>query len=174
MGMDVYGREPKSEKGSYFRNNVWWWRPLWEYCCEVGAEIIDDEVANGGHYNDGIGLDEDGAIALANTLQAELESGRTAEYERKHNEFRASLPREDCQFCGATGIRTDEVGVEMGMPTKALDEAEAILTGRTHGWCNACRGVGTTESWQSSYPFSADNVREFAEFCAESGGFQIC
>lgn len=174
MGMDVYGREPKSEKGSYFRNNVWWWRPLWEYCCEVGAEIIDDEVASGGHYNDGIGLDEDDAVALAKTLQAELDSGRTAEYERKHNEFRASLPRENCEFCGATGIRTDEVGVEMGMPTKALDEAEAILTGRTHGWCNACRGVGTTESWQSSYPFSADNVREFAEFCAESGGFQIC
>jgi hypothetical protein len=28
MGMDVYGKEPKSDKGEYFRNNVWWWRPL--------------------------------------------------------------------------------------------------------------------------------------------------
>ena len=21
--------------GYYFRNNVWWWRPLWEYICDV-------------------------------------------------------------------------------------------------------------------------------------------
>ena len=27
MGMDVYGLEPRKEKGEYFRNNVWWWRP---------------------------------------------------------------------------------------------------------------------------------------------------
>jgi len=174
MGMDVYGNSPTSERGEYFRNNVWWWRPLWEYCCEVGHKIIDEDLATNGHYNDGHGLDEDDAQALAETLLAELESGRTAEYQRKHNEFRASQPREDCKYCGATGIRTDKVGVEMGMPTKELDTAEAILTGRTHGWCNACRGVGTVEAWENNYPFDAENVREFAEFCADSGGFRIC
>lgn len=26
MGMDVYGKEPTSETGKYFRNNVWWWQ----------------------------------------------------------------------------------------------------------------------------------------------------
>ena len=38
MGMDVYGIAPTSERGEYFRNNVWWWRPLWDYCCEVDSE----------------------------------------------------------------------------------------------------------------------------------------
>jgi len=28
--------------------------------------------------------------------------------------------------------------------------------------------------WESSYPFEIDNVREFAEFCEQSGGFEIC
>ena len=30
MGFDVYGKDPDpgSGSGEYFRNNVWWWRPL--------------------------------------------------------------------------------------------------------------------------------------------------
>ena len=39
MGMDVYGKNQTSEKGSYFRNNVWWWRPLWNYCEELHGDI---------------------------------------------------------------------------------------------------------------------------------------
>ena len=31
MGMDVSGMNPSSETGEYFRNNVWWWRHLWNY-----------------------------------------------------------------------------------------------------------------------------------------------
>ncbi len=174
MGMDVYGKKPTSEKGEYFRNNVWWWRPLWDYCCEVASDVISDSLAENGHYNGGAGLDGIMALALAEILRDELESGRTAEYERKQNEYRASLPREKCELCEGTGIRTDKVGVENGMPTRALDEPEAILTGRTHGWCNGCRGIGTQESWESGYPFSTENVREFVEFLTDSGGFSIC
>ena len=28
MGMDVYGRDPDSPAGKYFRANVWSWRPI--------------------------------------------------------------------------------------------------------------------------------------------------
>lgn len=174
MGMDVYGKNPTSERGGYFRNNVWYWRPLWDYVCQVGAEIIDEELAEYGHYNDGAGLEEDGATELARVLAEELESGRTAIYERKNNEYLASLPREACQWCNATGIRTDEVGIQYGMPERELEPEVQILTGRTHGSCNACRGVGTVESFEANYPFTTDNVREFAQFLADSGGFSIC
>ena len=30
------------------------------------------------------------------------------------------------------------------------------------------------KSWDDSYPFNKDNVENFAKFCIESGGFQIC
>ena len=30
------------------------------------------------------------------------------------------------------------------------------------------------DDWNKSYPFSEDNVRQFANFCANSGGFRIC
>lgn len=174
MGMDVYGKNPNSEKGEYFRNNVWWWRPLWDYCCGVAEEVIGESLAESGHYNDGAGLDGIMALALAEILREELSSGRTAQYEQKHREYLASLPREDCDLCGATGIRTDAIGEDMGQPTKELPTEIQILTGRTHGWCNGCNGIGTRESFGMSYPFSEENVREFADFLAESGGFSIC
>ena len=30
-------------KGVYFRNNVWWWRPLWNYVCEVCEDVMSQE-----------------------------------------------------------------------------------------------------------------------------------
>lgn len=171
MGMDVYGKNPSSEKGEYFRNNVWWWRPLWDYCESVAPHLCEDVS---GHTNDGEGLDEVGAQELATILLNELSNGDTLFYQQKYNEYRASLPREDCDLCGTSGIRTDSIGMEMGQHDKELPVEVQILTGRTHGWCNGCNGVGTRESWQASYPFSVDNVKEFAEFLSECGGFSIC
>ena len=174
MGMDVFGKNPKSEKGEYFRNNVWYWRPLWDYCCVVGSEVITDAVAEGCCYNDGVGLGAKDSARLSEILFQELWEGRTADFEKRHNEWLASLPRENCELCGATGIRTDVIGTDMGQPTRELSPEVQILTGRTHGWCNGCDGVGTRESFGMNYPFSIDNVREFAEFLAECGGFEVC
>lgn len=171
MGMDVFGKNATSETGEYFRNNVWWWRPLWDYCVEVAPELCGDVD---GDSNSGDGLDAEGADDLAVVLFNELESGRTAQYAKDYSKRLSELPRSECNLCEGTGIRTDTVGVEMGMPTKELESAIQIITGRTHGWCNACSGEGTQEHWNANYPFSEENVREFAEFLSDCGGFKIC
>ena len=46
MGMDLSGFNPKSEKGDYFRNNCWWWRPLWDFVCD-NVDVITDDDASG-------------------------------------------------------------------------------------------------------------------------------
>jgi hypothetical protein len=171
MGMDVYGKNPTAETGEYFRNNVWWWRPLWDYCLTVHGDLC--EKVENGHSNDGDGLDAFDASLLSDRLLNDLATGVTAEYERKRNEYLATLPRHDCKWCGATGIRDDKVGVENGMPTRELETEMAIVLGRTHGWCNACNGEGKTDDFETNYGFSEENVREFALFLADSGGFQI-
>ena len=171
MGMDVYGKAPTSEKGSYFRNNVWWWRPLWDYCLENHPSIT--EGVENGHYNDGDGLDADGAAELGRRLLEDISSGFAEKWQTGYREYIASLPRVTCTHCEGTGIRTDNVGVEMGFHTQELEPELAILTGRTHGWCNGCRGEGTKEPWGAQYPFSVENLREFAEFLVASGGFEI-
>lgn len=171
MGMDVFGKNPVSETGSYFRNNVWWWRPLWDYCLELHDDLAG-KVENG-HMNDGDGLDAYEASLLADRLFSDLETGVTADYEKRRNEHLASLPRKTCGFCDGTGIRRDEVGIKNGHPERELEPDLAILLGRTHGWCNACGGEGMVDDWEANYGFSQDNVRAFAEFLKDSGGFQI-
>lgn len=174
MGMDVFGENPTDECGEYFRNNVWWWRPLWDYCCEVAPDIIDDDLSDHGYYNDGMGLNEDSARELGELLQELIAEGHTAEYEENYNAMLARLPRRKCQLCDGTGIRRDSVGISIGMPERKLDKAEAIVLGRTHGWCNACHGEGVADDFGTNYPFSVENVAKFAKFCLHSGGFSIC
>lgn len=171
MGMDVYGNNPISERGEYFRNNVWWWRPLWDFCEEVAPDLCSGVS---GHTNDGDGLDEEGAKALANILSISLSEGVVDTYEMKRKEYLESLPKEPCKYCDSTGIRTDSVGVEHGMDVQVLSDAEASALGRTIGYCNGCQGRGVTDSWETHYPFNRANVEEFAQFLADCGGFKIC
>ncbi len=169
--MDVIGRAPKSEKGEYFRNNVWWWRPLWDYVETVAPDVVEGVS---GHYNDGDGLDGEGAERLSQILMISLSDGTCEAYKKQYYAEMANLPNEECNLCNKTGIRTDEVGITHGMNTQELPEDKAIVLGRTHGTCNGCDGVGWKPNWGTHYPFETENVREFAEFLAESGGFSIC
>lgn len=167
MGMDVVGR---NNPDAYFRNNVWWWRPLWDYCCEVAPVLCEDV---NGHFNDGDGLDEDGALELAKLLKDEIYSGKTLAYETAYNKRISELPRHKCKYCDGTGTRTDAVGIENGMHKRELEAHIAVLTGRTHGWCNACAGEGMVDDFEAGYPFTVDNVLEFVDFLEDCGGFHI-
>ncbi len=172
MGMDITGNNPTTKKGEYFRNNVWWWRPLADFCINRYADEVGFD-GEGWHYNDGNGLNAEQAEQLARLIRADLDDGSVALYEKKYNEMRADLPRQVCSICDGAGIRTDEVGVDMGQPTKELKPEVQILTGRTHGWCNGCDGVGSTEHWLAGYPFEVSNVQEFCDFLEGCGGFSI-
>lgn len=48
-----------------------------------------------------------------------------------------------CEWCGATGVRTDGVGKVNGFDTQVIDEEGHPRNGQT-GWCNGCRGKGST------------------------------
>ena len=172
MGMDIYGVNPTKEEGKYFRNNVWWGRPLAEF-----IQVTYPNIANKCEHwqtNDGDGLAESDVKTLAERLEQDLVVGRVREYEESRQLELASLDREPCQWCNSTGIRTDHVGVSMGFPKEALPTETAILVGRTHGTCNACEGIGTKENWELNYCFTEENVAEFLTFLKSCGGFTIC
>tara|TARA_Y100000593_G_scaffold1723_1_gene3458 strand:- start:670 stop:1152 length:483 start_codon:yes stop_codon:yes gene_type:complete len=65
--------------GIYFRNNVWWWRPLWDFCYNV-SDQIDKKLWNSGHCNDGAGLNEKQSRLLARDLIVALGHGRDVEF----------------------------------------------------------------------------------------------
>lgn len=171
MGMDVYGNKPKSEVGEYFRRNVWGWRPLWQYVENQHSEIA--ELVQYAQSNDGDGLGARDSKKLANLLLEDYNSGAVAKYVAERNKFLSELPFDDCGLCENTGIRTDKIGVEAGMPTRELEPDIAIIVGRTKGTCNGCNGLGKKESFETSYYLEEDDIKEFAEFLMECGGFKI-
>ena len=143
--------------GVYFRNNVWWWRPLWNFVTGVCDDILTEKDMEQGAWNDGHKISKTKAGKVAKRLYSLIESGRVKEYEEGYKEHLASLEQIDCDTCDATGKRQE--------PPK---------TGAGDVECNGCEGTGKKDDWEKSYPFSEENVREFANFCLNSGGFTIC
>ena len=145
MGFDVYGKKPSNETGKYFRNNCWYWRPLWNYvetvCPKIAAKVEYPQS------NDGSGLDEEDAFQLYWELQQSIQNGTLVEYEKAYKEYIEQLPDEKCSCVGDDNIAKNE--------------------------CFACKGTGMTQNFDKHYPFDSDNVREFAEFVKYSGGFEI-
>ena len=113
----------ENNPGIYFRNNVWWWRPLWAYACNEFPDILSERDAEGGCYNDGHAISETKATKIGIGLTAKLESGEVEEYAKSFEQER-----------------------------EKLDD----------------------DNWDKSYPFNVENVEQFAKFCLESGGFEIC
>lgn len=150
MGMDVYGNKPKNEDGEYFRNNVWWWRPLWDYCLDNYPSIAGK--VEHGHSNDGDGLNASDAKKLAILLKKDIDSGKVQRFADQRELELNALPLEDCQYCLATGMRNDKY---------------------VQGKCNSCEGTGKIKNWLTHYPFEVDNVISFQRFLDNCGGFKI-
>lgn len=158
--MDCYGNKPTTEAGKYFRNNVWAWRPLANYVCEVAPEITSK--CKYWQSNDGDGLNRHDARLLAAALEKELKEGRTGAYQARYKSEIAQMPKEPCNICAGTGIRPPVPRTGAGDPDNGGFK------------CNACDGEGYTAPWAASYPFSVENVEEFVEFLKGCGGFKIC
>ena len=152
MGMDLVGKKATTEKGEYFRNNVWWWRPLWMYVCDMCPTILNNNDKERGTYNDGHFINADKAKRIAIRLEHLCNQGEVKKFEIDRKFMLDNLPDIECKICHGSGKRNDEV---------------------VQGTCNGCEEKGTVRPWDCSYPFSEKNVKDFAKFCRESGGFCI-
>ena len=136
---DEMNQREEENPGIYFRNNVWWWRPLWNYVANECQDIITEEDYESGCHNDSHHINEEKASAIAKRLFELIEKGETKEYEDYHRKQTEKAKKENKILENKTGKKYGD------------------------GW-----------NWGDSYPFYVDNVRKFATFCAESGGFEIC
>lgn len=151
MGFDVFGLAAKSKKGAYFHNNIAGWGPLADYVLD-NVDIPEND-ADGWHTNSGYEISAASAAKIAESLKRLVAQGHTARYEKEYKVRLAALPLEKCDVCNGSGKRNDEF---------------------VRGKCNACQGRGERESFESNYSLEEENVRAFAEFCRNSGGFEIC
>jgi hypothetical protein len=156
MGFDVYGKR----KDTYFRNSVWYWKPLWNYIADT-CDLSDNDK-NSGYFNNGYFISKTKADNIAETLFRELKSNRTQSYDLVYKRRLENLPFATCSICNGTGVRNDKY---------------------LKGNCNACNTedtkkkgipIGKAQQTACHYPFDVDNVKEFADFCKKSDGFEIC
>jgi len=153
MGFDVFGKEPVNETGTYFRNNIWCWRPLWNYVFANLKAISEEDYFKGSH-NDGHEINKEKAQRIAASLKQKIESGELEEYIEAYTKYLDELPEEPCDYCDSLGLRE-------------LPDSNDLVQ------CNGCGGSGKVKSFETYYPMYVENMKNFADFCQDSGGFKI-
>ena len=82
-------RYEEDNPGEYFRNNCWWWRPLWNYVCEECQDILTEEEMIAGCYNDGKSISASKTKKMAKRLRTKINDGSVADYEKEYKEMAA-------------------------------------------------------------------------------------
>ena len=150
---EAHEKWSEENPGDYFRANVWWWRPLWDYVCHVCDDIRNEEDMEKGTYNDGHEIDNEKAMEIADRLKTLHKNGDILKHQIEREAYLEGLDKEKCTVCNGTGQRNDEY---------------------VKGDCNGCNGEGKRDNFAKQYPFDVDITLQFANFCEQSGGFSIC
>jgi DnaJ-class molecular chaperone len=153
MGFDVFGKKPTNKVGEYFYNNIWEWRPLWDYVFR-NLEVLPEEDYKEGHYNNGYEINNEKARNIAIRLKQKIKNGKTEEYIAAYNKLLDELPAKPCVSCDGSGLLN-------------LPDSNDVVN------CNVCNGTGKAISFIKSYPMDIENMKDFAEFCKNSGGLEI-
>lgn len=155
----------EDNKGVYFRNNVWWWRKLAQYVADNTGEISEKDY-HLWHENSGHEVSEESAIRIADTLEALIKHGHTAEYQMIVEESMAVAEKHNAEV-EKKMLSLRKLVIEM---TGKEDIAPADYPKAQH---DLWEELYSSKSWADSYPFSVENVQDFADFCRHSGGFEI-
>ena len=201
--MDVYGLNPKIKEGSvrpeeidwekstdkekdkyikakdkyeeenvgvYFRANVWCWRPIWNYVYDT-TDVLTDEDYRLGHENSCHKITEEKAVRIGKELLSNIKDA----YAKQDKYDKDSKPRRKFnELCDqAAECLYEEV----------VDKSDGLITCpgdmKIHDPANYKRWEilshfgGGLQFSETSYPFNADYIKEFANFCLNSGGFEI-
>ena len=79
--------ERDSETGGYFRANVWWWRQLWNFTCQICDDVMTVQDKEAGDSNDGIEIDQQTVNKMLPIMNAAILS-------KRHEEFEALVTKE--------------------------------------------------------------------------------
>ena len=165
MGFDISGLNPKNKKGEYFRNNVWYWRPLAQYVLEE-TKVIDKKDQDSWHYNDCHEVSKEQAEQIAKQLDHLVKSGHCKKFAQAWEKRREKIEKHNEQVEKELQKHSEEVKTRLNdeglAPIDFPKEDKDILD-----------KIYEKRNSDGSYPFTEENVKEFSEFCKNSGGFTI-
>ena len=166
MGFDLYSTgNHTSEKGEYFRNNVWHWRRLADFVIEQTG-VIEEQDKEHWQFNNGHEVSGEVAKQIAQQLKHLIKDGTVSKAikEVEEEEKKAERNNKFVEICH-----------------KMLREKVEREVGKTNiAPCDYPKDDHDTWEWiqkrydyGSSYPFTMENIEEFIQFCEDSNGFTI-
>ena len=201
--MDVYGCNPKIKEGSilpkeidwgkstdeekdkyikaknkyeeenvgvYFRNNVWFWRPLWNYVYDT-TDVLTEKDFNLGHENSFHKISATKAERIGKELLANIKDAEAKEAAYKKDVKPRMKFNELCDK--AAECLYEEVVDKMDGVITCPGDMKIHDPANYKRWQTLSHFGDGLQFGETSYPFSAANVKEFANFCLNSGGFEI-
>ena len=161
MGFDLMSTgNHKTKKGEYYRNNVWWWRPLAEYIIDH-TSCVSEKDAERWVYNDGHEVSEEEAKAIAKQLKHLIKKGHAKKHYEEYEKERKKAENFNKKVQKELEAFEKKVGKDKAPNDYSKEDKK--------NWDS----IWAKRLWSANYPFSVENVKEFAEFCEDSGGFTI-
>jgi len=157
--------EYTSQSGTYFRNNVWWWRPLADYVLRHTKVIPENEHEHWG-YNDCYEVSQQYAEMFSQQLDHLIKSGHCKAYADQFEKNRKIIETHNDKIEKQLDKFCKEVEKKLGKSNLAPNE---FPTEDKKKWDK----IYDKKNFNGNYPFSVDNVKGFSEFCKNSGGFTI-
>ena len=156
--------------GDYFRANVWGWRPIWNFTCEMCPDILTEEDLERGHYNDNHLIEEDRARDIAKRLREKMDLAK-----ERQKKYEAESPNK-IKFNNMLEEAGDFLFKEISKPKNKLiscpGDMETYDPENYKRWKSLLHSQGTKFD-DTSYPVNAEWIEEFANFAEHSGGFRI-
>tara|TARA_Y100000310_G_scaffold33892_1_gene32017 strand:- start:6855 stop:7364 length:510 start_codon:yes stop_codon:yes gene_type:complete len=84
-----------ANEGAYFRNNVWGWRPLWNFVCGCCSDILTEKDMDKGYFNDGHKISKTKAKRIASRLRKFFDDGSVDAYDSWYTRKTSELPEDD-------------------------------------------------------------------------------
>ena len=147
---DLQDKYQQDNQGTYFRNNVWWWRPLWQFVCEQCQDFLTVADMNGGNSNDGYRITKTKSIKIAKKLSKVL-AGTFVNQQLQ--EQMDAIHKE---------VNKNRVGNSI------------VPANYPKPYYKKWKKLQDAHNWDGDYPFDKENIENFAKFCRDSGGFEIC
>ena len=157
--------EYTTQSGTYFRNNVWWWRPLADYVLRFTKVIPEDQQEAWG-YNDCTEISQQDAEMISQQLDHLIKSGHCKAYADKFEKQRIKIEKQN-----------DKIEKELDKFCKSVEKKLGKTNLAPNDFPKEDKkkwdSIYEKKNFNGNYPFSVDNVKEFSEFCKNSGGFTI-
>lgn len=153
--------------GYYFRNNVWWWRPIADLIIGLNEDWLTEEQKERLHDNSGFEFSEEEAMKIKLSLEKVINNGwlKKAEIAWKKKAKKAE------EWNKGIALEMEELKKQAIKETAKTDIAPKDYPPHLKLKWNK---LWESEDRNSSYPVSVENTKNFVSFLSECGGFKIC